>query len=66
MAYPKQWIDNSKMVTVKLPKAIKPAAFALALLLDQRDPELMDFLESRFIPIPTNKTRTHHKQPIKG
>ena len=55
MAYPKQWIDNSEMVTVKLPKAIKPAAFALALLLDHRDPELMDFLESRFLPLPTNK-----------
>ena len=55
MAYPKQWIDNSEMVTVKLPKAIKPAAFALALLLDQRDPELMDFLESRFLPLPARR-----------
>ena len=52
MAYPKQWIDNSEIVTVKIPKRIKPAAMSVALLLDQQDPELMDFLESRFIPIP--------------
>ena len=52
MAYPKQWINNSAMVTIKLPEPIKTAAFALAVLLDKRDPELMDFLASRFIDLP--------------
>ena len=55
MAFTPKWIDNSDLTTIALPRPIKPAAFALALLLDQRDPELMDFLESRFIPLPTNK-----------
>ena len=55
MAFSPKWIDNSDLTTIALPRPIKPAAFALALLLDQRDAELMDFLESRFIPIPTRR-----------
>ena len=47
-----KWINNSDLTTIALPREIKPAAFALALLLDKRDQELMDFLESRFIPLP--------------
>lgn len=53
MAYPKQWRDNSDIVSVKLPKRIKSSAMALALLLDKEDPELLDFLESRFIAVPS-------------
>ena len=55
MAFSPKWVDNSDLTTIALPRPIKPAAFALALLLDQRDAELMDFLESRFIPLPTRR-----------
>ena len=52
MAATPKWIDNSDLTTIAIPRDVKPAAFALALLLDQRDAELLDFLESRFIPLP--------------
>ena len=55
MAFSPKWIDNSDLTTIALPRPIKPAAFAIALLLDQRDAELMDFLESRFIPLPARR-----------
>jgi len=55
MASTPKWIDNSDLTTIALPREIKPAAFALALLLDQRDAELLDFLESRFIPLPPSR-----------
>ena len=55
MAATPKWIDNSDLTTIALPREIKPAAFALAVLLDQRDQELLDFLASRFIDLPPDR-----------
>ena len=54
MIIPRKWTHAGKRINMTVPVEIKPAAMALALLLDKRDPELLDFLESRFIPIPDN------------
>lgn len=51
--YNRKWKDGGTMTTIALPKRIKSSAMALALLLDKEDPELLDFLESRFIAVPS-------------
>lgn len=51
----RKWTQDGTKINMTVPIEIKPAAFALALLLDQRDAELMDFLESRFIPLPPSR-----------
>ena len=48
MAATPKWIDNSDLTTIALPRPVKTAAFALALLLDQRDEELLDFLRTEY------------------
>ena len=66
MAFSPKWVDNSDLTTIALPREIKPAGFALALLLDQRDAELLDFLESRFIPLPPARQSLKSPQTIEG
>ena len=52
MIVARKWRQAGTRINMTVPIGIKPAAFALALLLDQRDQELLDFLASRFIDLP--------------
>ena len=61
----RKWTQDGTKINMTVPIEIKPAAFALALLLDQRDQELMDFLESRFIPLPPDRTGITINKPLK-